>query len=189
MNVMWVEPEAHPPKYKKLILEGVQILSTSLWKNGLGHVSPYKPTHNEHPIVRWAAESQGNWFQLLDHLSDLHEHFYEHSYYELRGLPSDVRWDLHDAADAHKSMVVLAEADAEQSVRFVFPELGRTARPKCMPSWCREELVTESYRKYLSCVKRHNNWFTFPDGGEPDWLRTYRAKYPAEWRRAQFMVA
>lgn len=51
----------------KMILETAQILCTVHHMHGNGAAVPYKPTHQHHPSVLWAAESkvQYAWLQQL----------------------------------------------------------------------------------------------------------------------------
>lgn len=51
----------------KMVSETAQILSTALWLNGYVSSTLYKPTHRNHPCVKWAAASRGNYAWLLDH--------------------------------------------------------------------------------------------------------------------------
>ena len=44
----------------KMLIEAVQILSTANYINGSDQ-TPYKPTHFNHPCVKWAAESDVNF--------------------------------------------------------------------------------------------------------------------------------
>lgn len=49
----------------KMILESAQILSTVLHENHPMSYSPtlmYKPTHKNHPTVKWAAHQQAFWY-------------------------------------------------------------------------------------------------------------------------------
>ena len=48
----------------KMILESVQLLCTSL--NKQGYTTPYRSTHGHHPCVRWLEESHANWRWLRD---------------------------------------------------------------------------------------------------------------------------
>ena len=49
----------------KMCLETAQILCTVMSVNGIQ--APYRPTHVNHPCVRWAAESDRNWDWLHAH--------------------------------------------------------------------------------------------------------------------------
>ena len=43
----------------KMTLESAQILCSAA--HLLGQKAPYRPTHLQHPCVRWAAATRGNW--------------------------------------------------------------------------------------------------------------------------------
>ena len=45
----------------KMCLEEAQILSTALFLNGLAHPQLYRPTHLNHPVVKWTARSIENF--------------------------------------------------------------------------------------------------------------------------------
>jgi len=59
----------------KMGLEGMQVLSTALILNGCPEEllprtkagTPYKKTHQHHPVVKWASESVVNWLWLVNH--------------------------------------------------------------------------------------------------------------------------
>lgn len=194
MNLMWIDSDLdtaasnHPTRYTKLILEAAQCLCSGLHLNGLGEQSPYGKGYINHPISRWTSESKQNWFQALDYMSALHNHFYGWTYDEVRSLDNDVAWDLYESGHFHKSVVQLATSGVERLVEEVFPDLGKTARPKCVDSEYEEATVVESYRKYFACYKQHFDWFEWSDG-EPEWLARYEEKYAKEYRQGQFKVA
>ena len=194
MNLMWCDSDLdraasnHPTKYTKLILEAAQCLCSALHINGLAEQSPYGKGYINHPISRWCADSRQNWQQALDYMSALHEHFYGWTYNEVRSLDNSVAWDMYDSGNFHKSVVSIATSGVEQLVDVVFPDIGLTARPKCVLDFCKEPSVTETYRKYFACVKSQYDWFEWSDG-EPEWLDDYRKKYRTEYRKGTFLVA
>jgi len=194
MNLMWVDSDLdraasnHPTRYTKLILEAGQCLCSALHINALGQQSPYGKGYINHPISRWCADSQGNWFQALDYMSALHDHFYGWTFNEVKSLDNDVAWDMYEDGQFHKTVVQLATSGVERLVEEVFPDLCKTARPKCVVDWCKEATVVESYRKYFACLKQHYDWFEWSDG-EPDWLDRYEQKYATEYRKGQFNAA
>lgn len=196
MNIMWLDQDldeaakAHPTAYTKLILEAGQCLCSALHNNGLGEQSPYGKSYNHHPISRWASESKQNWFQLLDYLSALHDHYYGYTYEELKAIPNDTLWQLWKDGDSlfHKTAVQIATAGVDKLVEETFPDVGLTARPKCVVDWCKEDEVVETYRKYIACLKQHYDWFEWSDG-EPEWVEEYEKKYATEYRKGQFAAA
>lgn len=189
---MWTDPNLrraarnHPTKYTKLILEAGQCLCSALHINGLGEQSPYGKGYINHPISRWCAESADNWFLALDYMSALHEHFYGWQYDEVRSLESDEAWSMVE--QFHKTVVQIATSGVDKLVEEVFPSLGTTPRPKCVLDFCKEDSVVETYRKYITCVKSHYDWFEWSDG-EPEWYDTIKWRYPDAYRKGQFLVA
>ena len=64
----------------KMVLETAQILSTvhHLYESKRAK-DAYKPTHKNHPCVKWAAESMGNYqwlYRLFENLSREYKHRY-----------------------------------------------------------------------------------------------------------------
>jgi len=60
----------------KMVLETAQIICTAL--HARGYSTPYKPTHQRHPVVLWAAESPHNISWLIYHhiaLAKIYEGF------------------------------------------------------------------------------------------------------------------
>lgn len=75
----------------KMILESVQMMCTVLSKKGM--VTPYKPTHPNHPCVRWVEDSYDNfvWLKKL-----------------AIALNTEYRYRFQRSRD-HKSIAVLKE--------------------------------------------------------------------------------
>lgn len=163
MNSMWLHSDLrqaadwHFKEHQKLILEAVQMLSTALHEHGLGELAPYGASYVNHPLNIWVRQSQQNWFQMLDYASALHESFYGYSYDSLRrSYKRGANLDkMYDEGDIHKSFKEIVESDAEKAVEIVFPDLGLTARPKCVGGieWNTTEPVTEVYRRYYAEAK------------------------------------
>lgn len=70
----------------KMCLESAQILSTVM--HLYGEDAPYKPTHQNHPCVKWAAESRVNAQWLFRHFQALCLEYWrrydkQHKCYEL----------------------------------------------------------------------------------------------------------
>lgn len=65
----------HDIHVRKQCVETAQILSTNLHLLLFDHPEIlkeiYKPTHKNHPIVKWARESEDNMLWTLDHLDGL----------------------------------------------------------------------------------------------------------------------
>lgn len=196
MNIFWLDEdldkaaEAHPTSYTKLILEAGQCLCSALHINGFGEQSPYGKGYINHPISRWASESKQNWLQLLDYMSALHDHYYDYTYDELKTIPDDTCWKLWEQGDSlfHKTVVQIATSGVEKLVELTFPDVGSTARPKCVADFCKEPGVVETYRKYIVCCKYHYDWFEW-SAGEPAWFQEYKEKYAKEYRQGQFKAS
>ncbi len=186
MNVMWIDEDLdvaaqnHPTKYTKLILEAGQCLCSALHNSGVGELSPYGPGYNHHPISRWAGDSKQNWFYLQEYMSALHNHYYGYTYDEIASMDEEDAWSLWEDGEVHKTVVQIATANVDKVVDIMFPDIGITARPKCVVDFCKEESVTETYRKYFTCLKQHYDWFEWSDG-EPEWLSEYEEKYATEY--------
>lgn len=90
----------------KMALEGLQILCTA-WpsKQPIEGVTPYKPTHVNHPTVRWAKASSRHRLWLLQHVRAL---LNEHAcrYYV---LPSEQK--MRPLLEALEAAFVLDETD------------------------------------------------------------------------------
>jgi hypothetical protein len=62
----------------KMILESAQILCTAMHIKGVpADKIPYKPTHINHPCVKCAADSRGNYIWLFKHYIALCSEYYE----------------------------------------------------------------------------------------------------------------
>lgn len=57
----------------KMILESAQLLCTALSK--LGYMTPYKPTHMNHPCTLWLEESYDNFLWLEELASELNQEY------------------------------------------------------------------------------------------------------------------
>lgn len=135
----------------KMPLESAQIVCTILHAQGCKNV-PYKPTHQKHPAVLWAAASARNFMWLYDHGIALCDE------YERR------------FGRVHASRVVLVEAGAEE---MHFPKRGRTPFVQCMP----EELripgdAVAAYRGYYRYKLREKPYLDkwSPPGRRPLWI-------------------
>lgn len=132
--------ELHVDKHVvKMCLEYAQILSTvhhvldgknvhNILKSKI-----YKPTHKNHPCVKWAAKSSANYQWLYE------------LYVEL-GKEYTYRYDRE-----HKSLTL--KSYLKRLPKNI--EIGEfTEPPKCMPDHCKvDESVTESYQKYYLIEK------------------------------------
>lgn len=125
----------------KMILESAQILCTvqHLW----GNKAPYRPTHKNHPCVKWAANNLHNYEWLLEHAKALSiEYTYRYgkihkSDFLINDLPSWGNWEEH-----------------------VEP-------PQCMPEIYRKKDTVLAYRDYYHGAKSYMAKWT--KRAAPDW--------------------
>jgi len=138
----------------KMIVESCQILSTAMWNNGVP--APYKPTHTNHPCVKWATESYVNFFNLAVHaealLAEYNRRFGK----------------IHKCENVLRDIMLNANSD-----RFTIR--ANTPLPLCMPE---EFIVTgdtvESYRRYYASKPN----IRYRTADIPSWFRAYRGDMP-----------
>lgn len=77
MNIFVTSPDPYEcarnlddKRVVKMVLETAQILSTVMSIYG-DERAPYKPTHQNHPCTKWAAEGMANFTWLLDYFDNL----------------------------------------------------------------------------------------------------------------------
>lgn len=127
----------------KILLEVAQILCTVCHQHGID--APYKATHANHPLVKWANESMDNWFWLRNY-----------------GLYLEMEWSIayHDTyIKRHKSADVIRELKNPQfTIEQVLPTEPPTVFVKGYPCWNNALNIdtTEAYRQYLNW--KVNNW-------------------------------
>ena len=136
----------------KMILETAQILSTVHHIHNNGAAVPYKPTHQRHPSVLWAAESkaQYDWLQQLG--------VYLCNEYSLR---YNAR---RHACEQHILGSLSAPPPALMAGNFTWRE-----PPQAMPDECRVEGdAVKAYRQYYCQYKAH--FAKWRLGGIPAWM-------------------
>jgi hypothetical protein len=121
-------------------------------------------------------------------MSALHDHYYGWTYEQVQDLSEEHAYQLSDEGLLHKTVVQISQAGVDKLVDTIFPDICKTARPKCILDFCKEREVTESYRKYFVCCKSHYDWFEW-SAGEPEWFQEYKEKYAEEYRQGQFKVS
>jgi len=121
----------------KILVEVAQILCTVCHKHGID--APYKPTHENHPFVKWANKSVHNWNWLWRYARCLNQEW-QTAYNKSHGHNS---W----------SVVYFLDPPPELSGKpFSKPPVIMLANTK---AW--ELLLTEEqYQKYLNW--KVNNW-------------------------------
>ena len=60
-------------KHMKIILEATQVLCTVLNESVRKQISPYKSTHKNHPITKWANQSLSNWKWIKEFIAVLND--------------------------------------------------------------------------------------------------------------------
>lgn len=128
----------------KMSLETAQILCTVLHQRGYENL-PYKPTHRNHPVMKWCNESDGNIQWLIQHglaLCDEYTRRYQKT---------------------HKSRLVIEFVASLQN--FSGP---LTPFVQCMPDEFKQEDPVLAYRRYLVEKKSHYAEFKAP-GARPEW--------------------
>lgn len=120
----------------KIILEGVQMLSSANIINGLPGC--YKLCHPNHPMTKWVASSSGNYIWMFNYVNFLNQEW-------------KYRFDhTHD----HKSIVAL------KNMPIMSGNYTPTKMPTCMPDECVQAetslwLPVNSYRNYYQTSKQH----------------------------------
>ncbi len=123
----------------KMILESTQILSTVLHLNKIK--APYKPSHEKHPCVLWAAKSLQNWIWLRELVFALND---EYKY-------------RYDSLTNHKSFEVA------KKLKFPpLPSLGLLEHPQVMP---------EEYRIPKNPIKAYRNFYILSKSKFATWRK------------------
>lgn len=145
----------------KMCLEYAQIICTVAHQYGVN--APYKPTHKNHPCVKWAAESSGNILWLYSLLEELDRE------YRFR----------FDKEDRHASLTAVRTINPVELCNTmplagcfdsgVATKTGHPMTPfvECMPADLRTGDPIESYRKYYLVEKAR--FATWRKRGAPPW--------------------
>jgi len=116
----------------KMIIEGVQLLSTAHWMTG--GEAPYKKTHVNHPSNKWVRESLSNYVWLCDMTMELCKE-YTHRYGKRHKTQQHLEW----------CMVNLPNIE----------DKGFTEIPQAMPDECKRENPIDGYRNYYNIEKAY----------------------------------
>lgn len=131
----------------KMITEHVQLLCSAYYFCDMDNYSPYKLSHQKHPISIWVRSSLSNWIWLRDYTLILYD---EYKYrYNNRN---------HKAGEICKSLLI---PDLE--------DIGLTKMPCAMPDKYKVDSVVQSYRNYYIGEKQHILQYTKRD--IPYWLK------------------
>jgi hypothetical protein len=128
----------------KMILEGIQILSTALWETGKS--APYKSTHKNHPCCIWAKKSLSNWRWLKSFVLALNNE------------------KIFRYGKSHRSVEFLKEMEEPD-----IPDIGLTPFVQAMPEIYRGKDAVKAYRKYYICEKKH--FSTWKNRPTPYWMK------------------
>ena len=144
----------------KMVLETAQILSTVLANRpewvGERVITPkdlYKPTHANHPAVKWAAECPGN-FRWLAFLG---EALYKEYRYRYRKV--------------HKSSAVLDKIldFVKYSGSLFYIDMPMTPFAQCMPDEYKSDCAVYSYQQYYMGEKR--GMASWKNRQQPKWWK------------------
>lgn len=132
----------------KMILESVQMLCTSLNKQGFQ--TPYKSTHIKHPCVFWVEESYSNFLWLKQLAIELNKEFIYR----------------YDKDRDHASIKVLTEIET-----YIFTDKGLTEFAQAMPdNYKFKNNAVRAYRNFYRGEKaRFAKWTKRPI---PKWMIT-----------------
>jgi hypothetical protein len=132
----------------KMIVETAQILSTVARKNGVDNNDLYRPTHINHPSVKWAGQSRCHYNYLIELLYYLLQE-YNNRYHKV-----------------HKTSRLLTPLTVSA---YAVPDGVWIDPPLCMPDDCKQVEATTSYQLYYMKYKNH---FATWRNGIPDWFKT-----------------
>lgn len=130
----------------KMITEHVQLLSSAYYFTNQSELSPYRLSHQNHPIAKWVRESRDNWVWLRIYTLVLYGE-YKYRYHNRD----------HRAGEFARCMKTPK-----------LPKIGLTRMPCAMPDQYKVDSVVQSYRNYyigekLPIIKYTNR-------PTPDWL-------------------
>lgn len=141
----------------KMCLEYSQMLQTAM--HDLGYETEYKPTHKNHPLVKWVASSIEHWNWLHDLALDLNE---EYKYRFEKG-------------EDHGAIGTLADTMAAvQDFPYLYPAEGWTDPPlSAINKGLRDyEDVVLAYRAYYREVKQNEMKLEYTKRKRPEFLGT-----------------
>jgi len=146
-------------RVNKMILESVQIISTAVWEVGMPTRpltkagTPYKPTHRNHPVVKWAGECAGNMFWLIRYTRALGHEFearFGHVHSSIQSLET---W-----MDNH---AMSGNGYGSDGIWQHIPAGHRTPFAQCMPDKYKSPCSAIAYRQYFLAEKldEATRWF------------------------------
>jgi hypothetical protein len=156
MNIFYLDPDAYLAAQmlydKHVVKQGIecaQILSTAIHLSGLPVPEGlYRATHRNHPCVKWALESTGNFAWTMNHGVGILEEFTRRY-----GKP-------------HATMIVLNRLQDWAGKRLKWQPA--TPPPQVMPEEFQEPDTVEAYRNYYRTAKAYMMRYTNRE--PPTWL-------------------
>ncbi len=139
----------------KMPIEGLQVCSTILQDIHGPKDWLYKPTHNNHPIVKWAAQCKQNFLYTLKYAELLlQEYAYRYS-------------------KTHASTRVLDSINSNIHLIDVLGDKNLMYHPQCMPEKYHCNSAVEAYRKfYIGEKLSFCKWTKRP---VPEWIHEANA--------------
>jgi hypothetical protein len=146
-------------RVNKMILESVQTISTAVWENGMPTRpltkagTPYKPTHRNHPVVKWAGECAGNMYWLIRYTRALGQEFEARFGHVHSSIESLETWmDNHAMIDGGYGL---------HGIWNYIPAGRRTDFVQCMPDEYKSASSPMAYRQYYLAekVNETSRWF------------------------------
>ena len=130
--------KAHCDKHViKMTLEAAQILSTV--HRNLGIAAPYRATHRNHPVVKWAGESRENYLWTAEYGFALAQE------YSLR---------YKAGRSQHKSYYAMLSLSLSNAPHLI-PSRGLTPHVQCFDSFYQQEDPVSAYRLYYLMRKSY----------------------------------
>ena len=115
-----------------MVLESAQMLCTIAREHGSTSLLLYKPTHPNHPCVRWLADSMANCLWLVSHA---------------RAMNNERR--RRGATEHHRSLAVAEFAWVQILAGADMPSLP-TPFAQAMPDQCKHADSVHAYRAYYA---------------------------------------
>ena len=146
--------KAHSDKHVvKMVLETAQILATVHHIHGNGAAVTYKPTHEKHSCVVWAAASRTNYLWLVSLGQALAREY-------------KIRYDKFHACHGFFTGELVSPPPA---LLFAAP----TPFAQAMPDECKNPDAVIAYRQYYQKKTDENTWMKWDrcTVGCPDWIK------------------
>lgn len=135
----------------KMPLESAQILCTCIHNKGA--LSPYKPTHRNHPCTLWANKNMTNFCWLTDFGEALcHEYTYRYG-------------------KVHKCLDVIRYCRGFASL---FEDAELTQFIQAMPDYCKRDNPVEGYREYY--IREKADIAKWTKREIPNWFKNSKEK-------------